>query len=121
MSEKTAANCNPCICDEPKVKCILGPDEEGTLTISKVAKTVAEICDRRLCTCTSHDDYAERMFERFEVSDNVTVIPDVPFSPRGIESITFIDEDPEEEEEKSLEEIKEELVNEIDGELKDEK
>ena len=107
MSEKTAANCNPCICDEPKDKCILGPNEDGALAISTVAKEVAELCDRWLCTCTSHEDYTERMFERLNSSLDVTVIPDQPFNPPGIESSIIINEDPEENE-INVEEEKEE-------------
>ena len=46
VSESAAAKCNPCICDEPKVKCLLGPNDEGNLAVMKVLKDVAENCDR---------------------------------------------------------------------------
>ena len=46
------------------------------------------------------------MFERFNASDNVTVIPDVPFNipgALGIETSTIINEDPEDDEVKEEE------------------
>ena len=48
------------------------------------------------------------MFERFNASNaEVTVIPDVPFTPPGIESSIIINEDPEEEENIFIEEKEE--------------
>ena len=38
------------------------------------------------------------MFERFNASNDVTIIPDEPFNPPGIENSIIINEDPEEPE-----------------------
>ena len=63
----------------------------------KVLKDVAENCDRKLCTCTSHNDYSEKMFERFAISDTVDEIEDEPFIPAGIDMSLVINEDKEDD------------------------
>ena len=61
MTEKQMNSCSKtftsCSCEPMDTTCTFGPTKIGEFSTDIVKETVADVCPKNFCVCTSHDNY----------------------------------------------------------------